>query len=277
MASTSARPVVSSSSQEASNVLPEIQRRIGEKKIGWNWPLIMAFIRFPLALLGALLTFVVLTILGNPYAYQLSFLTSTFYFTFVNLVSLLLLYWLTQREGIRLRDLIGFRRERLLRDILLGLLWSIVLYIPFAISVPIVPFIVYGTDAFKHFAEIFSAGDASLSVPLWLALWSMIIFPLVNAPVEEMHYRGYVQARLVALSGSALLGMLITTLGFALQHTVFAPSLVGSLSYLVCFFFWGAGAALIYHWQKRLPSLIVAHFITNFFVGLAIVAGAIFR
>lgn len=33
--------------------------------------------------------------------------------------------------------------------------------------------------------------------------------------------------------------------------------------YFVAFLAWGSGAGLIYRWQRRLPSLIVTHFVVN--------------
>lgn len=250
------------------NTCVVVQERIQAGRVGWSWPLIMAFIRFPLALLGAVLTFLFFTLQGNPHAFALSFVTSTFYFTFVNLISLVLLIWLARREGLRLRDLIGFKHDRFGKDVLLGLLWVLVLYIPFTIGVLLVPFLFYGGDAFNHYAQIFSVADTGFSLPLWFALWAAFVFPTLNAPIEEMHYRGYAQIRLSALSNKTWVGILVPTVGFALQHVVFAPTVVGAIVYLVSFFCWGMGAALIYQRQKRLPSLIIAHFITNLFFGL---------
>lgn len=95
---------------KSANEIREIAERARRGKVGWGWPLLMSFVRLPLALLGLGLTYLVFAGLGSPHALELGYATSTFYFTFVNLICLALLLWLTRREGIRLRDLIGFRR-----------------------------------------------------------------------------------------------------------------------------------------------------------------------
>lgn len=90
-----------------------------------------------------------------------------------------------------------------------------------------------------------------------------VSFALLNPVVEEMHYRGYVQPRLTALSGSATFGIGVMAVGFAAQHVVYAFTVQGALVYFVAFLVWGSGAGLIYRWQRRLPSLIVTHFVVN--------------
>ncbi|PWA11211.1 hypothetical protein DCC39_09565 [Pueribacillus theae] len=42
----------------------------------------------------------------------------------------------------------------------------------------------------------------------------------------------------------------------------------GAIIYAVPFFFWGLGAGIIYHKQRRLMPLIVAHYFTNLIFGI---------
>jgi uncharacterized protein len=260
------------------NEIREIAERARRGKVGWGWPLLVSIVRLPLALLGLGLTYLVFAGLGSPYALELGYATSTFYFTFVNLICLTLLLWLIRREGIRLRDLIGFRREHLRRDVLFGMLWFFVLLVPLYAGIVLTALVAYcGPEAFERFQYIFASG-ASFEVPLWMVAWGAFVFPLVNAPVEEMHYRGYAQARLVALGGRPLIGVLIPALGFGLQHMAFAPTLQGATFYAVGFFLWGLGAGIIYHKQKRLMPMILAHFPSNFVITFAaFVATLVFR
>jgi membrane protease YdiL (CAAX protease family) len=190
-------------------------------------------------------------------------LWAPFTFTIVNLVCLVLLLRLTRREGVRLTDMLGFRRERLLRDLGLGLLLSFGLGLLFVCGVLLGGLVLYGTDLFARFETVF-VGDADFSLvpPAWLALVTGLVFPVVNASVEELHYRGYVQPRLVAAWG-VWTGIAVTILGFALQHIAFAATIAGAFVYVVAYLFWGAGAGVFAHRNRRLAPLVLAHLVTN--------------
>jgi membrane protease YdiL (CAAX protease family) len=95
-----------------------------------------------------------------------------------------------------------------------------------------------------------------------------VAFPLLNPLVEELHYRGYTQPRLVAASHSIPTGIFLTAIGFGLQHVVFAVTVSSALAYAAGFFLWGLGAGFIFHRQHRLVPLIVAHFISNLSFGV---------
>jgi uncharacterized protein len=64
--------------------------------------------------------------------------------------------------------------------------------------------------------------------------------------------------------------MVLVAIGFGLQHITFAPTLLGGISFIIAFFLWGLGASIIYSRQRRLTSLILAHYLSNVMVTLAI-------
>src|SRR5690606_20622045 len=123
-----------------------------------------------------------------------------------------------------------------------------------------------------HFAEIF-AGDLE-AFPfrpqwlLWLAAVVSLLFPFLNAPIEEFMYRGYAQTMFIQRYGKAWIGILIPSIGFAIQHTMLAASWQGVLVYAAAFFVWGIGSGWIYYKQKRLFPLIICHFIVNIAFGV---------
>ena len=130
------------------------------------------------------------------------------------------------------------------------------------------------TFAGLTFEQIF-VGDTDFSfivLPQWLTvIYSIIagvVFPILNAPVEELQYRGYAQSRLIAASGKVWLGICITAIGFGLQHIAFGFTLSSALMYSVGFFFWGLGAGIIAYRKQRLFPLIIAHFISNLSFGI---------
>ncbi len=237
-------------------------------------PLVMAFIRFPLILAGMAVAYAVFALCGRADALALTLLTPPFVMAFVNLISLALLVRLTRREGKRLRDLIGFDRARLGRDVAWGLLLLILLNVPFVLALMATTFALTQPSSSAEigpaFERIFVGPLEGISsgLPLWMAVFGAVTFPLLNPVIEEMHYRGYAQPRLEALTGSAWAGITIMAAGFALQHTAFAVTALGAVVYAVSYFVWGCGAGIVYHRQRRLPSLIVAHFVINLSFGI---------
>jgi membrane protease YdiL (CAAX protease family) len=164
---------------------------------------------------------------------------------------------------------IGFRWRSLGRDLVLGVASSFLLGTLLLIGVFAVIFLLHGTNGFANLGSVF-VGNADFSFPLpaWMAVVSAVAFPLLNPLVEELHYRGYTQPRLVTALHSLPAGLLLTAVGFGLQHIVFAVTVSSALAYAAGFFLWGLGAGIIYHRQGRLVPLIIAHFISNLSFGV---------
>ncbi|MDJ1371490.1 CPBP family intramembrane glutamic endopeptidase [Gulosibacter molinativorax] len=185
----------------------------------------------------------------------------------VNLLCLWLLRRLYRREGMTLRDALGIRRGKVGRDILWGLLWLVVMNVPFAVAVAGTVFLLYGADAPAAFETIFVNPEAESAISLaWLlviAIVSVIPFMLINAPTEELVYRGYAMSGIARRRGGAV-AVIATSLVFGVQHMAFAATVPGMLVFLVAFTLWGAAAALIVRWQGRLFPVVVAHWIINF-------------
>lgn len=247
------------------------QKASGWPPVGTVLPLAFAFLRVPLVAAAALVTIGLLAASGIAVDFPASSL-SALYIAPVNLASLLLLRWALHREGRRVRDLIGFDRERLGRDILWGLLWLMVLYLPFAGAIIGTMFLLYGGDAFTSFETAFVPADGYLIMPPVLAIVFavavVITFAPLNAPTEELVYRGYAQGGLRTALRSKWLAVVIPALGFGLQHIFFAATAPAMLVFAVAFFVWGLGSGIIYLKQGRLMPLILCHFIVNLFTSL---------
>jgi membrane protease YdiL (CAAX protease family) len=248
-----------------------IRERLANGTLGRGWPLVMAFIRLPLIVLGLALAYAVYAATGTPEPFLSALLTATLVTVVGNLVSLVLLRRLARREGIRLQDLIAFDRRRIWPDIAWGLALLIVLNVPFIVTIMAVAFLVGGPMGGQDFGAAMSnvfAGplaDAGVrpGLPAWIGVVSAVLFPLVNPIIEEMHYRGYVQPRLEALTGSGAVAIGVMALGFGLQHVTYALSVPGIAVYGAAFLVWGIGAGIVYARMRRLTSLIVAHFVIN--------------
>ena len=232
-----------------------------------TWPVLLPFARVALVAGGALVTMGILAVTGQPASPASASLFSALYLLPINVLCLIAVWSLVRREGGSLRQTMGFERARLGRDILWGLLWLVVLYVPFALAVVGTMAALYGADAFGRFEQVFAPDQAALPQldPLLAGVTGVLAFvtfaPL-NAPTEELVFRGYSQPR-VARRWGATAGILLPSLAFSLQHIFFATTAPGMLVYAVAFFVWGVGSALIYRWQGRLMPLIIAHVLVN--------------
>jgi membrane protease YdiL (CAAX protease family) len=261
---------MSSAAAEA-DVAHERQAATGWPPPGFVLPLAFAFLRVPLVAAAALVTVWLLGASGITVEFPASML-SALYLAPVNVASLLLLRWALHREGRRIRDLIGLDRARLGRDALWGLLWLMVLYLPFAGAIIGTMFALYGAEAFTSFEKVFVPADGYLVMPPALgvvfAVVVVLTFAPLNAPTEELVYRGYAQGGLQAALKWKWLAVVIPALGFGLQHVFFAATAPGMLVFAVAFFVWGLGSGLIYLKQGRLMPLIICHLIVNLFTSL---------
>ncbi len=228
---------------------------------------LVSFIRFPLLILGLMLLFLFLKLSGLDFQFPFLPDLSTIYFTVVNVLCFIILYQIIKREGRSFKELIGFRSDRILKDILFGFLWVFVLYIPFVIAIMGTMFIMYGPEFIHHFETVFAGeGTMTFTRPRWLMWFAAIValvFPFLNAPIEELMYRGYAQPLFIKHYQKVWVGILIPSIGFALQHVMLAASFQGAIVYAIAFLFWGIGSGFIFHKQKRLFPLIICHFIVN--------------
>jgi len=186
-------------------------------------------------------------------------------------VNLVCLWWvrrLVHGNGRRLNDLIGYSRSRLGRDVLWGLLWLVMLYVPFVLAIMGVMALQYGGAMFEAFETVFfdpaSVPDLPQALMATLAVVAVVTFAPLNAPVEELVYRGYGQQGLATRLPTAL-AIIVSALFFGLQHVFYAPTASAALVYACAFFAWGIGSGIIARRQGRLMPIIVAHFIVNLF------------
>jgi membrane protease YdiL (CAAX protease family) len=220
------------------------------------------FVRIPLIFGCLALAYLAFRAAGSPSALGLALSTSTIAVTLTNVVNLALLRRVVHRSGGRLRDLIGYDRTRIGRDIAWGLCWWFVLGVPFFAAVSLLVLVLFwlGVGAgdlqsayVSTFVGVYGEVTA-MPLPSWLLLVVGVVFPFLNAPTEELHYRAFAQPRV---------GIGVMAVAFGLQHLAFSPSWQAAVVYGVAFLLWGTVAGLIYRRQRRLVPLIVAHFLTN--------------
>lgn len=226
----------------------------------------LPLIRVALVGLAALTTWIALALTSEPGPFPPGMLFAAATMLPVNVLSIVLVRRALHRSGQRARDLIDFSWRRLGRDVLWGLLWLAVLWLPFILAVAGVMFALHGAAAFEHFDTVFYDADAAPPLNrVWLtvlAVVSVVTFAPLNAPAEELIYRGYSQWGLER-RWPAVWAIVVPSAIFALQHVFYAATTDAVLVYLAAFFVWGLGSGLIVHRQRRLMPIIIAHLLVN--------------
>lgn len=243
------------SKTELPNSKAKLQERLQAGRITWAWPVVIVFARLILAVLAQALVAGIFMLQGHPTPWQAAAPWWPVYGTLLDIGCLILLAWLVRREGIRLFDLISFQRQYLGRDLLLSVGVFVLFIIPAAIGGIIFTQLIYGaTPPPSPFGTL----------PLWGALYALLIWPIIWAITEEMTYLGYALPRLEVLSGRAWLAVIIVAFGWALQHSAL-PLIDGQWAVLrFATSITPMILAILYLRIRRLLPFIIAHWAANF-------------
>jgi membrane protease YdiL (CAAX protease family) len=241
-----------------------LQERRQAGQISWAWPVILLFARFILAVIAQATVAGAYMLQGHPTPWQAAAPWWIVYGTAIDIVCLVLLWRLARREGVRLWSLVTSQRKRLGRDLLMGL----ALVVPFALTMVglamVFTPVIYGDTP---------PPAVMIPLPLWAALYSLLVWPVIWAFAEEMTYLGYSLPRLEVLSGRAWPAVLMVSFGWGLQHC--ALPIVdwrwAIFRFAVPFVF-GIAWSLLYLRTRRLLPLIVAHWAANTAAVLMLVA-----
>lgn len=251
--------IVNSQSTTAEQYRPDVSRAWG-----------LLWLRLGLVLVISVLMWVVLRGVVGITAFPPNTMWATLGLLPVNVISLVVVAKLYRQQGVTLRQALGIQPGRVFTDILWGLLWLLVMSVPFMLAISGVVFLLYGADAPAAFATIFVNPAATVplhpGVLLGIALVAVVPFMVLNAPTEELVFRGYGMAGLERRL-SATGAILTTAVLFGAQHVFFAATLPGMLVFFVAFTLWGLVAGVIVRKQGRLFPVVIAHYIVN--IGLS--------
>jgi hypothetical protein len=126
------------------NSTAEIQKGVTAGQTTWAGPLIMLVARSVLAVICQALVAAVF-FRGSADAWEEAGQWWRVYGTVIDAGCIVLLVWLTRREGIRLFDLGNYSRERWLRDVLIGLGLLVPIFVlAFVLPGYIASFVIYG-------------------------------------------------------------------------------------------------------------------------------------
>lgn len=242
--------------KELPNSKAKLQERLQAGRITWAGPIILVFARLIFAVLAQALVSGLFMLKGHPTPWQAAAPWWPVYGTLIDIGSLVLLARLARKEGIRLIDLISFQRQRLGRDLLLGMGLGVLM-----VTLLIVGGIIFGP-------LIYGASPAPIPfspLPLWGALYALLVWPIIWAIAEEMTYQGYALPRLEVLSGHSWVAIIIVGFGWALQHS--ALPLMPDLRWALFRFASALPIAvflIFYLRTRRLFPFIIAHWAANF-------------
>ncbi|WP_163571899.1 CPBP family intramembrane glutamic endopeptidase [Fodinicola feengrottensis] len=105
--------------------------------------------------------------------------------------------------------------------------------------------------------------SAGRSFPLWYGILIAVLFPLINPLLEEIHYRGYVQPRIAARTKHAWIAIGFTSIFFGLQYAAYAWAWGSVPVFVAGYLVWGIVAGVISHLQRRIATLVFAHFLVS--------------
>ncbi|MFE5407889.1 CPBP family intramembrane glutamic endopeptidase [Microbacterium sp. NPDC056569] len=230
------------------------------------WGIGLPALRVLLVAAACTLAWLLLVAAVGPSAFPPSPLVAVVAMLPVNVLCLVLVVRRTHSMGTTVAALIGYRRGRLGRDILWGLLWLAVLYVPFALTIMLVMWALHSADMFTAFETVFfdpaTIPPLSPGVAAVLAIVAVITFAPLNAPTEELLYRGTAQ-RDLATRMPVIGAIVVSAAFFGLQHVWYAPTPDAVVVYACAFFVWGIGSGIVAWRQGRLLPLIIAHGLVN--------------
>lgn len=192
---------------------------------------------------------------------EISFLEAgkwwTVYGSLIDIGCLALLIWVVKREGANLRLLIGFSPGKLKNDIKMAIIILVVLIPLTALWGTLISFLLYGKASVPIIAG---------PLPLWAALYSVFIWPILWAIVEQLIYMGYCLPRLESFLKNKVTAVAIVMFFWALQHTVLPVTLDMDYSlYRFLTVFPMVIIPIVYLRTRRLVPLILVHAIGDIF------------
>lgn len=190
----------------------------------------------------------------------------TVYGTLVDIGCLVLLFWLTRRERIHLVDLVGFSRNTLLGDVLVGAGLFVILF-PVVVGGGslLASLLVYGTTRPNLPPGVFDR-----SLPLWGVLYSRMIWWVIWSFTEQVTYQGYALPRLQVLTGRSCPAVLWVAFGWALQHCFlpFSPEWKEMLFRFLIFVPLVIVMPILYLRLRRLVPFVIAQWGMDFILTL---------
>ena len=171
----------------------EIKKRVSLGQIRWAAPLLFLPARIVFMLLSQGIFATVFWLQGRASPWRAAGPWWTVWGTLVDVGCLACLFFLTRRENIRIRDLLGPLPRWLVPK---GIACFALIFPFFLVGGPLASWIVYHAwQAPIPIGEMWAR-----HLPLWGVLYSLLIWWPIWSVTEEFTYQGYLASRLAALS-----------------------------------------------------------------------------
>jgi membrane protease YdiL (CAAX protease family) len=194
-----------------SNSHEALIRRRDAGTLKWRGPALLLFARPAFGVAAQAVVAGIYAMRGSATAWHDAEPWLPVYGTLIDAGCLTLLWHFTRREGMRLFDLIGFERKRLVRDVFIGLaIIPVALVLIFA-GTYAAGWLVYGAPSQPYYFG---------SLPLPAALYGVLIWPFIWGLTEQMTYNGYLLPRFQVLFRNTSLAAVIVAFVWASQHAV---------------------------------------------------------
>jgi len=177
--------------------------------LSWRGPALMLFARAACAVGAQAIAAAVFALRASPTPWHAAEPWLPVYGTLIDAGCLALLWQLTRREGIRLFDLIGFERTRLVRDTLLGIALIPVSLVFIFSGLYAAGWLLYGT---------LTPPLLFGRLPLAAALYGLLVWPFLWGLTEQMTYNGYLLPRFEVLFRSTSMAIVLVAFAWSLQH-----------------------------------------------------------
>jgi membrane protease YdiL (CAAX protease family) len=237
----------------------EIEKRLGLGQIRWAAPLLFLPARIVFMLLSQAIFAAVFGLRGRASPWQAAGAWWTVWGTLVDVGCLACLFFLTRRENLRIRDLLGPLPRWL---VLKGLACFALIFPFFLLGGPLASWLVYHSWQGAPMTPGVAWGR---HLPLWGVLHSLLIWWPIWSVTEELTYNGYLASRFAALSRYRWISYSLVGFWWALQHA-FLPFIPDWRFVLYRFLAFLPGVLVllaIYLRTRRLAPLIVAHWMMD--------------
>jgi len=236
----------------------EIEKRVILGQIRWAAPLLFLPARIVFMLISQALFAGCLRLQGRASPFQAAGAWWTVWGTLVDVGCLACLFFLTRREKLRIRDLLGPLPRWLVPK---GIACFLLIFPFFLLGGPLASWIVYHAwQAPIPMGELWGR-----HLPLWGVLYSLLIWWPIWSVTEEFTYQGYLAARLAALSRHRWVVYCLVGFWWAMQHS-FLPFVPDWRLILYRFLAFLPGVLVflaIYLRTRTLAPLIVAHWMMD--------------
>lgn len=185
----------------------------------------------------------------------------TVYGSLIDIGCLALMVWAVGKEGMDLKSMIGFSRTRIKSDLIHAGLLLLAIVPLTALWGTLVSLLIYGQGSTPILAG---------PLPLWGGLYSVLVWPIGWALMEQLVYMGYCLPKLVNILRNKSVALIVVMFFWALQHIALPVTL--DLDYSLYRFLTVIPMVIIpiyYLRTRRLLPLVLVHALADSFSALS--------